>query len=212
MTNSYAEIAHEKIILLIKEGILKPGQRVMETDIAKRTNLSRTPVREALKKLEAEEIIIHQAKIGAVIKKFNHQDVIELYEVRIMLEKMAAKLAAQHATMSEIDLLKKYNNKIVDAEEQEKAASYNSQFHQIIIQSTRNRYLQKAWEQLTKSIILLGPTTLYSETRYQEAYYQHHDIIKAIENKDAEHAMVMAEDHMNRSLEIRLTHIHDGSY
>jgi len=93
---SQGDAAYAKLHQAIEDGVFVPGDRLRETDVAQRLSLSRTPVREALRKLEADGIVEHRPRIGAVIRTLDHTEVVELYEMRIVLERTAAEMAAKH--------------------------------------------------------------------------------------------------------------------
>ncbi|MEK9992999.1 MAG: GntR family transcriptional regulator, partial [Paracoccaceae bacterium] len=96
---------YEKLISSILSGDLLPGDRLREIDLAKRLNVSRTPVREAMRRLEADGLITHKPRIGAEVRTLTQEEIVELYEMRIVLEAPAAKMAAKHASNSEISIL-----------------------------------------------------------------------------------------------------------
>jgi len=102
---SQGGIAFTKLMEAIKSGNFRPGDRLREVDIAERLSLSRTPIREALRRLEAERIVEHRPRIGAVIRTLSQTEVVELYEMRLVLERTAAEMAAKHAIEAEVDAL-----------------------------------------------------------------------------------------------------------
>jgi len=94
---SQGGIAFAKLMAAIEAGDYAPGDRLREVEIADRLALSRTPIREALRRLEAENIIEHRPRVGAVIRTLGQTEVVELYEMRLVLERSAAEMAAKHA-------------------------------------------------------------------------------------------------------------------
>jgi len=138
---SQSELAYARLYTAIQSGLFKPGDRVRETDIADRFSLSRTPVREALRKLEADGIIEHRPRLGAVIRTLSHGEVVELYEMRLVLERTAAEFAAKHCSRAEIDELCELNEAIAVARSPTDAANINQHFHQCIYLASRNRFL-----------------------------------------------------------------------
>lgn len=202
---SQGAAAYEKLYAAIREGALQPGERVREEDIAARFSLSRTPIREALRKLEAEGIVQHKPRIGAVIRRLSHTEVVELYEMRAVLERTAAQLAAKHASPGEIDEMEDLNSAIaasIDAPMQ--AAAINQSFHRCIYLATRNRFLLDAARSLNNALMLLGPTTLADKERITIVCQQHQDVIDAIRQGDVERAGACAEVHLQTSLRHRL--------
>ena len=103
---------------------------------------SAMPVREALRKLESDGIVEHRPRIGAVIRKLSQTEVVELYEMRLVLERTAAEMAARHASPAELDTLETLNEEIGAAtDDAAKAAALNQKFHRGIYLATRNRFL-----------------------------------------------------------------------
>jgi len=201
---SQGEVAYATLLQSIRDGVFKPGDRLRETEISERLSLSRTPIREALRKLEADGIIEHRARIGAVIRTLGHEEVVELYEMRLVLERTAAEMAAKHAVAAEVDELEAINEEIAKTADPEKAAALNQDFHRCIYLSTRNRFLMESTRALNNALLLLGPTTLADEARIKTVTHQHQDIIDAIRAGDVEAAGASAEAHLETSLRHRL--------
>lgn len=201
---SQGEIAYAKLHQAIRDGLFVPGERLREADVADRLTLSRTPVREALRKLEADGIIEHRARIGAVIRRLSHEEVVELYEMRLVLERTAAEMAAKHAVTAECDELDAINDDIAATTSPEVASALNQSFHRCLYRATRNRFLLESTRALGNAMLLLGPTTLADEARIQTVTQQHARIIAAIRAGDIEDAGASAEAHLETSLRHRL--------
>jgi DNA-binding GntR family transcriptional regulator len=202
---SQGEITYARLLAAIREGVFQPGDRLRETDVAGRLNMSRTPVREAFRKLEADGIVEHRARIGAVIRVLDRSEVVALYEMRLVLERTAAEMAAKHANVAEVDELEDLNEQIGAATgDPAQAAALNQVFHRSIYLATRNPFLLEAARALNNALMLLGPTTLADETRIRDVCAQHADIIDAIRAGDAEAAGASAEAHLQASLRHRL--------
>ena len=203
---SQGGVAFAKLMVAIKDGIFRPGDRLREIDIAERFSLSRTPIREALRRLEAERIIEHRPRIGAIIRTLDQTEVVELYEMRLVLECTAAEMAAKHAMEAEVDALADLNKKITQAvHDPSRAAAINQQFHRAIYLATRNRFLLESARALNNALLLLGPTTLADEARINTVVHQHNQIIEAISRGDIEAAGVASEAHLQTSLRHRLS-------
>lgn len=204
-TVSSGEAAYEALLDAIREGRFQPGDRLREEVVGEQLSISRTPVREALRRLEADGIVEHRARIGAVIRKLNHREVVELYEMRVVLERTAAELAAKHGAEPEFDALDELNEAIVqERANPSKAAAINQAFHRGLYQAGRNRFLLEAARALNNSLLLLGPTTYTDDTRIDVVAGQHRDIIDALRQGDAEAAGAAAEAHLQTSLRHRL--------
>ncbi len=202
---SSGESAYDALFASIQNGVFVPGDRLREEDVAERLSLSRTPVREALRRLEAEGVVEHRARIGAIVRKLDHSEVVELYEMRVVLERTAAEMAAQHGTDAEFDTLDDINQTIADERSNPaRAAAINQEFHRGLYLAGRNRFLLEAARALNNSLLLLGPTTFTDEDRIDVVVRQHQSIIDALRTKDAEAAGAAAEAHLQTSLRKRL--------
>ena len=202
---SQGGLAFVKLMLAIESGAYQPGDRLREVEIADRLSLSRTPIREALRRLEAENIIEHRPRVGAVIRSLGQAEVVELYEMRLVLERTAAEMAAKHAAEAEVDALGALNDDISAARaDASTAAAVNQKFHQAIYLAARNRFLLDAARAMNNALLLLGPTTLADVDRIATVAHQHAQIIEAIGAGDIEAAGVAAEAHLQTSLRYRL--------
>ena len=200
---SQGEAAYAKLLAAIRNGEFAPGDRLRETDVASRLNLSRTPVREALRRLEAEGIVEHRPRLGAIIRQLSHGELVELYEMRSVLERTAAEMAAKHAGPAEIAALRDLNTTLASSDPTE-AAALNQDFHRGIYLATRNRFLLDAARALNNALMLLGPTTLDDPARIAEVSTQHSAILDAIAAGDVTGAGEAAETHLQTSLVHRL--------
>lgn len=203
---SQGGIAFAKLMMAIEDGQFRPGDRLREVEVAERLGLSRTPIREALRRLEAENIIEHRPRIGAVIRTLGRTEVVELYEMRLVLERTAAEMAAKHAIEAEVDALSVLNDEIAQAAQNPaQAAAINQRFHRAIYMAARNRFLLESARGLNNALLLLGPTTLADEARIATVVRQHNQIIDAIGAGDVDAAGAAAEAHLQTSLRHRLS-------
>jgi len=202
---SQGEAAYYRLYEAIRAGDFRPGDRLREIEVAKRMALSRTPVREALRKLESDGIVEHRPRLGAVIRTLSPSEVVELYEMRLVLERTAAQMAAKHANGAEIDILNDINDQIAAlSNETQQAAALNQDFHHRIYLASRNRFLLASARGLNNALMLLGPTTLDDEARIKAVSAQHARIIEAIHAGDQTAAGDTAEAHLQTSLRHRL--------
>lgn len=202
---SSGDLAFSKLMGAIETGIYQPGDRLREIEIAERLSLSRTPVREALRRLEAEKIVEHRPRVGAVIRSLGQTELVELYEMRIVLERTAAEMAAKHAAAAEVDEMAALNNDIAALTQGgAQAAVINRTFHRAIYLAARNRFLMDAARAMNNALLLLGPTTLADSDRIATIVRQHREILEAIGAGDVEAAGAAAEAHLQNSLRYRL--------
>lgn len=199
------EAAYAALITALRSGTYRPGDRLREEEVGERLGLSRTPVREALRKLESDGIVEHRPRMGAVIRSLAHGEVVELYEMRRVLERTAAELAAKHGTEAEFDTLDDLNARIA-AERNDPAtgAAINQDFHKGLYLAGRNRFLLEAARSLNNSLLLLGPTTYTDPERIDVVVAQHRDIVAALRTGDTMAAGNAASAHLETSLRHRL--------
>ena len=202
---SSGEIAYDRMLAAIRGGVFAPGDRLREEDVADRLQISRTPVREALRRLEADRIVEHKPRVGAVVRELSHAEVVELYEMRVVFERTAAELAAKHGLAAEFDALDALNKQLATENgNPAHAASINQEFHQGLYLACRNRFLLEAARAVNNALFLLGPTTFTDEARIAQVVDQHHAIIAGLRAGDAAAAGEAAEVHLTTSLRRRL--------
>ncbi|WP_435229381.1 GntR family transcriptional regulator [Pseudopelagicola sp. nBUS_20] len=196
---------YQQLLAAIENGGLRPGDRLLETNLAQRFGVSRTPIREAIRRMEADGLVAHQPRVGAMVRVLTQQDIVELYEMRIVLEATAAQMAAKHISKSEIRALEHLNAQMMQAaSDSHKVATFNRKLHYCILSAARNRFLARSQKSISHSLILLGKTTLESSERVKDVGAQHDAIIVALKSGEAETAAKMMRAHMEASLEHRL--------
>jgi DNA-binding GntR family transcriptional regulator len=189
----------------ILEGAIRPGDRLKEADLAERFGLSRTPVREALRRLETRGLLVHEPHKGMVVAQLEPSAVGELYVMREMLDGAAAALAAQHATETEIAAMEDQvaRDRVIEDRPDHLAAS-NRAFHAAIYRAAHNRFLVKSSDALAEALALLGPTTLSAEGRAHESVDEHAAIVTAIRLRDSRAAEAAARHHIRNAFRARL--------
>ena len=196
---------YQKLLAAIENGDLRPGDRLLETDLAQRFGVSRTPIREAIRRLETDGLVAHKPRVGAMIRVLAQQEIVELYEMRIVLEATAAQMAAKHASKAEIHTLKTLNAQMMQvATDPYKVAMLNRKFHGCILSAARNRFLSQSHNSLSNALVLLGKTTLESSERVKDVVSQHDAIVEALKSGQPETAAKLMRTHMEASLEHRL--------
>ncbi len=196
--------AYRRLLADIKSGQLLPGARLRETDLAERLGISRTPVREAIRQLEADGLVTHQARQGATIRNLDYAEVIELYEMRSVLEGTASRLAARMAQRVEVVELTELNDALAASEPGAAAQELNRQFHRTLLDAARNRFLVKTMSALQKTLLILGPTTLSDPTRPEAAAAEHAAVIRAIAAHDGDAAEAAMRAHVEAALNARI--------
>lgn len=213
---SRGEAAYLQLKEAIQSGSLAPGTRVREVEIAERFGISRTPAREAIHRLESKGLISIVPHQGAVIASLDHQQTMELYDLREILEGSAAAFAARHASAAEIEeLAELVASEPPLADDPDRLAELNRVFHAALYGAAHNRFLERALLGLRDSMALLGGTSLRVAGRYDSAHAEHEAIIEALNARDEARAESAARTHIRGAQRARLklmrTHMFDGN-
>jgi DNA-binding GntR family transcriptional regulator len=204
-TLSRGEDAYQKLHAAIQAGTLKPGTRLREIELAEWMGSSRTPIREALNRLQTEGLIVQEARRGMIIAELDHTAVAELYVMREVLEGTAAALAARHASDVEVAMLREMADRDkVNDDDPVRLARNNRLFHETLYRCSHNRYLLRTLNSLRESMALLGQTTLSLSGRSETAHSEHDSVVSAIERHDAVAAEEAARAHIRASYRSRL--------
>lgn len=196
--------AYQMILEAIDTGTYRPGDRLVESELAERFGVSRTPIREALQRLETQSLLTRDGR-SLIVASLDHNQLAELYVVRSELEGLAARLAARHAAPEEIKVLKdmvENDRKIVN--DPNALSRANRRFHKQIHLASHNRFLVQQLDLVHRSMALLATTSLAAEGRGETAMDEHARIVAAIEQGDGEAAYVALRDHISRAFEMRL--------
>lgn len=196
--------AYSLVLDAIDRGDYRPGDRLVELDLAERFGVSRTPIREALQRLETQSVVARDGR-SLIVASFDHDQLGELYVVRAELEGLAARLAAQHAAPEEIAVLREMVRRDHEILDQTDALSRsNKRFHRQIHLASHNRYLIQQLEMVHRTMALLSSTTLAASGRGARALDEHAAILDAIELRDGDAAEAAIRVHISRAFETRL--------
>lgn len=196
--------AYAMILEAIDVGIYKPGDRLVESELAERFGVSRTPIREALQRLETQSLLTRDGR-SLVVASLDHSQLAELYVVRSELEGLAARLAARHATTEEIRVLRSMVEEDRSLLNDPQALSRaNRRFHKQIHLASHNRYLVQQLDLVHRSMALLATTSLEAEGRGAETIKEHSAIVEAIAAGDSDGAYDALRRHISIAFETRL--------
>jgi len=195
---------YQMILDAIDAGEFPGGARLVETELAERFGVSRTPVREALKRLEAQGVAAIDGR-RLVVATLDHEQLGELYEVRGVVEGLAGRLAARHAAPEEIAVLKA----MVEADrglldDPIGLSRANKRFHRQLHRASHNRYLNRMLQDMRRALAVLSTTTLVVPGRSAESVSEHEAIIRAIEARDEDAAEAAARHHISNAFVSRL--------
>lgn len=196
--------AYTLILEAIDTGVYKPGDRLVESDLADRFGVSRTPIREALQRLETQSLLTRDGR-SLIVASLDHNQLAELYVVRAELEGLAASLAARHATAEEVRVLRDMVDSDRDLMGDPKAmARANRRFHKQIHLASHNRFLVQQLDLVHRSMALMATTSLAAAGRDKDALEEHTAIVSAIEAGDCDSAGDALRAHISKAFVTRL--------
>lgn len=187
----------------ILTGAYRAGERLRESQLAEEIKVSRTPVREALQRLAAEDLVIISPNRGAAVAMLDAEDLEELFELRILLEGFATGIAAQRATEADITRLRAIQDRLRqaarsnDLARREEASQINLEFHREVLNIANNRRLESFVTSLTSVSLVEVTFKTYSDEQMARSVSQHDQIIEAIEHGDRNLAEMSMRVHIN---------------
>ena len=195
------EIVYEELKRQILVGEIAPGTRMMEVELAEDMGVSRTPVREAIRKLEKEGLVTIEPRRGAYASDISIKDMVDVLEVRQMLEGMAASMAAQKVTEEEkldfVEANSAYKNAVKKGNIEE-IIRYDELFHQLIVSYSGNKTLNQLLSQVQELALRFRYIYYDDFSRYENMPVEHEEIEEAIISGDTQKAKVVAEEHVER--------------
>ncbi|MEM8980468.1 MAG: GntR family transcriptional regulator [Pseudomonadota bacterium] len=196
--------AYGLILDAIDVGVFKPGDRLVESDLAERFGVSRTPIREALQRLETQSLLARDGR-SLIVASLDHNQLAELYVVRAELEGLAARLAARHAAKEEVKVLRDMvaeDRALLD--DPSALARANRRFHKQVHLASHNRYLVQQLDLVHRTMALMATTSLAVDGRGELALQEHEAIVTAIELGDGDAADEALKQHISVAFETRL--------
>ncbi|EHQ87299.1 transcriptional regulator [Desulfosporosinus youngiae DSM 17734] len=192
------EIVFESMREAILSGVLEPGERLMEIQLAEEMGVSRTPVREAIRKLELENFVVMIPRKGAYVAGVSSKDVADVFEIRSALEGLAAGLAAERITEDELEQMERVlfyraNEGEMDLEQIVKT---DTDFHALVYSASRNERLIQILANLREQIQRFRATSLAVPGRNKLALEEHRMIVEALRRHDSEEAQALAMAHI----------------
>jgi DNA-binding GntR family transcriptional regulator len=204
-TGSRADFVYHSLRNAIWEGRFSQGERIREEDVAQSLGVSRTPVREALQRLQRRGLLVVRPGRGLAVAQLSNRQIFDLYAMREILEGSAARFAAQHATESETAVVYQLQKQLSKEGHNLLAlVTLNRRFHQQIYEASHNQYLLDMLEVLNDSMALLQNLTVQMPSRHGESDIEHLSIVRAIEERDADAAERAARRHIQQAHKYRL--------
>lgn len=203
-TRSRADFVYDSLRDAIWEGRFARGARVREEDVAKTLGVSRTPVREALQRLQQRGLLENRPGRGLTVAELSKRQVLELYAMREILEGSAARFAAEQASRADIEILDHLQRDLSQApDEPLTLVKLNRRFHLAIYEAAHNDYLLQALDSLHDSMALLNSATFRAPNLRQESDAEHRGIVEAIARRDPDAAETLAREHIRRAQRTR---------
>jgi DNA-binding GntR family transcriptional regulator len=206
------EIVYESLKSTIISGKIPVGERIVEKEYAERLNISRTPIREALRALEVEELVEYKPRLGVVVKRITMDDVFEIYKIRQHLEVLAAISAMDNITEGEIkdieELLSITEEKNAQGDIEEVIRLFGV-FNQKIYEASRMKRLTSMISKLNEYLQRFRNISISDNHRRESALRDHREILKAIVEKNKLEIEDIIKKHLEHSLEVVATEIRE---
>jgi DNA-binding GntR family transcriptional regulator len=196
---------YERLKQAIMSGELLPGEQLVELALAEWCNVSRTPIREALTRLE-QDGLVQRGERGLVVRESSPEEILDIYDTRIVLEGRAAAVAAERRTSHDLLAMRRAEERShrVSTEDPNAMAETNREFHRTVWRASHNESLIDLLERLNLHLGRYPATTLAFPGRHKTSHAEHKKLIDAIEARDAELASSIASRHFTAARDIRL--------
>lgn len=197
---------YERLKHGILTGTLSPGQSLIETVLAEWLEVSRTPIREALTRLEQDGLVVRTDR-GLVVRERSPEEILDIYETRIVLEATAARVAADRRSGIDVLTLRRIGQSLeaVDSTDEDAMAAGNRDFHRAVWRAAHNEPLTDLLQRLDLHLARYPATTLSQPGRWDSANDEHRQIVAAIDARDAGLAGDLAAAHFTAARDIRLS-------
>lgn len=204
---STTELVTDTLREAILDGGLVPGDRLREDELAQDLGVSRTPVREALRRLADERLTVHRVHAGSVVASMTIDDILAVYLVRENLEGLAAHLTAMRQPPGLLDDLTQVHKEMVDRlphADTAELVTLNLRFHRIVREGSGNSYLERFLTQVEHAVRRFGRSTYEQPGRAAAVVAEHAAIVSAIASGDPELAAEKSRAHMRAAREMRI--------
>ncbi|NMH96816.1 GntR family transcriptional regulator [Pseudonocardia acidicola] len=197
--------AYERLKQAIMSGELSPGEPLIELALAEWCNVSRTPIREALTRLEQDGLVQRNER-GLLVRESSPEEILDIYDTRIALESKAAAVAAERRTSIDLVAMRRAaeHAQRADATDPQTLAETNREFHRTVWRASRNESLIDLLERLNLHLGRYPATTLAYPGRHDASHVEHQDLVEAIAARDPETASAVATRHFTAARDIRL--------
>lgn len=210
---SFTDVAYEKIKELILNEDIGPGEIVSENQLAEYLNMSRTPVREAIRRLEAEGILVSRQGVGTIVKMLTLKEIEDIFEVREAMELIASETAIKNITEQEIKEVRENFQNLLDRYhrgekiEKKEFTSIDGQIHDLIVRKSDNEYVKMLMERIYFNVDRYRIMSYKVSLDLEESTNQHLDLLKYMEEGDVETFKEHLKRHLRWSLNIIREHV-----
>lgn len=194
---------YEAIRTGIVSGAIKPGERLIETEYAEKYHVSRSPIREALRSLEADGLLEYRSRVGMFVRVYSREEIIEIYTIRKALECLAMENAIARITAQDIARLHNILDRQISAYRQNnpaKCKQCNSEFHSYTINMGKMPTLAGILDGLDAGIRIFATVTMSDDARRKSAIQEHEAILSCMEQRDLKGAVEALVKHIDTSL------------
>ena len=205
------ELVCENIRQAIIDGTFSPGERLMEIQLADEMGVSRTPVREAIRKLELEGFVVMIPRRGTYVADISIKDITEIYEVRTSLDVLAAGLAAERITDEELMQLNQYMNELgkhVANMDINKIVEIDTAFHNVLYTAARNERLTAIISNLREQLTTIRGRSMSAPGRLIETMDEHRVLVESIAARNVEAAQAAARVHIENAENTLIRSLH----
>lgn len=206
------EIVFESLREAIVKQVIRPGERLMEIQLAEELGVSRTPIREAIRKLEQEGFVIIIPRKGAYVAEISFKDIHELFEIRAALEGLASSLAAERATEEELEEMEKLlfnQTEHINSGNISESVKVDVTLHDLIYKASRNERLLNTLYNLRKQVHRFRIVSISTPGRKAKTIEEHKWIVEAISERNVELAKKLSIKHMEHAEQATIHYLKD---
>lgn len=198
------EIAYEVLKHAIITGEIPAGERIVETDYAERLHISRTPLREALRKLERDGLVEYMMRRGVVVRAFTIDDVEQIYTIRNALEMLTLPAIVERVTPEDIEGLRqrlREMDAVLVTDDVEQLSPLARSFHNAITNLSGQTRILRVIESQDEYITRFSAISIAKESRRAQAHQEHHELVAYLEEKNLAAFTALMQQHIEHSKE-----------
>lgn len=195
------EMLHNRVCSILRRAILKgdfkPGERLVQMELAESIGVSRMPIREALRQLEIEGLVTLEPHKGAVVRSLDLEDIKEIYEIRSVLEPLALKKSMEYFDSGDLETLKSYHQRMLKADNEDEYVELNTNFHKLLSTRCKSPRLLNLIKTISRGFPLDTPQIIHGQI--DKSNIEHEKILSAILEQDKVKAAKYLADHISRT-------------